>query len=68
MTLANHIVHGGQTNVNKYKLLKIKLTKRQNELLHGQPKSARHTGEPPENEDAVSWNRGGENINMVGRD
>ena len=54
--------------MQKYKLLKIKLMKRQNELLLGQPRSARHTGKPVENEDAGRWNGGGENINRVGRE
>ena len=56
-----------RTNKCKYKLLKIKVTKRQNELLHAQPRSARHTGKPVENEDAGRWNGSGENINRVGR-
>ena len=57
-----------KTNKYKQKFLKIKLTKRQNELLHGQPRSARHTGKPVEDEDARRWNGGGENINRVGRE
>ena len=57
-----------KTNKCQYKLLGIKLTKRQNELLHGQPRSALHTGKPVENEDAGRWNGGGENINRVERE
>ena len=45
--------------------MKIKLTKGQNELLHGQPRSAHHIGKPVENEDAGKWNGGGENINRI---
>ena len=54
MALANYIAKKitQRTNKCKYKLLKIEVTKRQNELLHGQPRSARHTGKPVENEDA----------------
>ena len=51
-----------RTNKCKYKLLKIKLTELQNELLHGQSRSARHTGEPVENEDARRWNGRGEHL------
>ena len=56
ITLTRYIakkIHRGQTNVN-IQITKIKLTKGQNELSHGQPMSVRHTGKPVENDDARS--------------
>ena len=41
---------------------------RKNELLHRQPRSARHAGKPVENEDAGKWSGGEENINRVERE
>ena len=51
--------------MQRYKSLKIKLSKREKELLHGQPKSVSHTGKPVENADAGRCDGGGENIKRV---
>ena len=51
--------------MQRYKSLKIKLTKRQKELLHGQPRSVSHTDKPVENEDAGKCDGGGDNIKKV---
>ena len=70
VALANYICKTitHMRNKCKCRLLKVKLTKRQNELLHGQPRSSRHTAKPVENEDAERWNGCGGNINRVRRE
>ena len=47
--------------MQRYKSLKIKLTKRQKELLHGQLRSVSHTGKAVENADAGKCDGGGGN-------